>query len=360
LIYLATVLALTILAPKSGETVATLKDAQKAYLSGSRAERSLRMDNAADRAKLFAVGNRQCPLRLAWKDAGSAVRVTLTTEGRNPIALSVTNRMGVWVTNLELGKTYRMRVESVGRGDSAEVSFRTEDVPPRLLRADGVSNFRDLGGWKTAGGKRVRQNLIFRSAGLRSSSKSEGGFLRQRTRLGARRVTDAGIKTLKSEFGIRTDLELRTPQEIAGMETTLLGPQAQWKAVSFAAYDFIDNSVRGREPFAKIFKTFTKRENYPILMHCSGGRDRTGTLAFLLNGLLGVSEDDLLRDWEMSIFSDQGAGFSSDRIERLTAYLAGLPGDTLSERIEVYVKSCGIKDEEIKAFREIMLEDRSK
>ena len=140
------------------------------------------------------------------------------------------------------------------------------------------------------------------------------------------------------------------------METTLLGPDVQWVCVPFAAYDFVDNAVHGREPFAKIFSLFADGKNYPILMHCSGGRDRTGTLAFLLNGLLGVSEEDLCRDWEMSVFSGVGAQFRSDRIERLVAYLNKRPGRTLREKIESYARGCGITDEEIAAFRAIMLE----
>ena len=79
-------------------------------------------------------------------------------------------------------------------------------------------------------------------------------------------------------------------------------------------------------------------------------------MAFLLNGLLGVSEDDLLRDWEYSVFCDQGASFNSGRIRRLLGYLETLPGSTVNERIESYVRSCGITDAEIAAFRDLMLE----
>ena len=89
-------------------------------------------------------------------------------------------------------------------------------------------------------------------------------------------------------------------------------------------------------------------------MHCAGGHDRTGTLAFLLNGLLGVEEDDLCRDWEASVFSDAGMKFSSDCIVRLLGYLKTMPGSTLQERIEAYVKGCGVTDAEIAAFRAIM------
>lgn len=349
-------LALAIVAPKDGATVPTLRDGQKAYLEEKRTERFVRMDNPADRAKLFAFGATQKPLRLEWSGETNAVwELSVSAEGGREDVFALTNRTVAYITNLELGRTYRWMVRRAGTGESVSASFTTEETPPRLLRAGGVSNFRDLGGWRTADGKRVRENMIFRSAGLRSSSKSKGSFFRQTVELGAQRVTAEGIATLRNDFGIRTDLELRTPQETAGMQWTLLGKDVGWKCVSFAAYEFIDNSIRGREPFAKIFETFTKEENYPILMHCSGGRDRTGTLAFLLNGLLGVGEDDLCRDWETSIFSDQGAKFVSGRIKGLIDYLNTMPGDTLQARIETYARGCGVTDAEIAAFRSIML-----
>ena len=349
--------ALAIVAPKDGAVVPTLKEAQKTYLAGARAERFVRMDNAADRAKLLRTGATQRPLRLAWTGETNAVYLlNIVRDGGEEESFAVSNRTEVWVTNLELGRRYQWMVRQAGTRDSATASFVTEETAPRLLRADGVGNFRDLGGWKTSDGKRVKENLVFRSAGLRFSSKSSGGFFRRKVELGARRVTDAGIETLRDDFKVKTDLELRTPQETAGMDDTVLGAGVRWENVSFAAYGFVENLVRGREPFARIFRIFTKRESYPVLFHCSGGRDRTGTLAFLLNGLLGVSEDDLCRDWETSVFSDNGMKFTSDRIKGLISYLNTLPGATMKERCESYAKSCGITSEEIAAFRGIMLE----
>ncbi|MBQ0032118.1 MAG: tyrosine-protein phosphatase [bacterium] len=351
-------LALAIVAPKDGATVPTLREGQKAYLEEKRTERFIRMDNPADRAKLFAFGATQKPLKLEWSGDTNAVYIlTVTADGGKDEVFSLTNRTNAYITNLELGKAYRWAVRQEGTENSDSATFTTEDEPPRLLRAGGVSNFRDLGGWRTADGKRVCENMIFRSAGLRSSSKSTGSFLRRTIMLGDRRVTADGIAALRDDFRIKTDLELRTPQETAGMNGTLLGTNGSWRCISFAAYDFIDNSVRGREPFAKIFEIFTKEENYPVLMHCSGGRDRTGTLAFLLNGLLGVDEDDLCRDWETSVFSDPGMKFRSDNILRLLDYLKMMPGETFRARVESYVKGCGVSEAEIAVFRSIMLKD---
>ncbi len=349
--------ALAILAPKDGAVVPTQKDAQKAYFSGDRAERSLRMSNPSDRAKFAAVGATQRPLELAWAggETNAVCVLKVVREGGALEVFSVTNRTKVYLTNLELGARYHWSVFD-GR-DTAAGTFVTEADAPRFLRADGVGNFRDIGGWRTADGRRVRENRIFRSAGLRASSRSEGnGLFSTRIVPGARRVTDAGLATLRNDFRIRTDLELRTPQETAGMGTTLLGAGVKWVNESFAAYDFIDSPSRGKGPFGRIFRLFADERNYPVLMHCSGGRDRTGTLAFLLNGLLGVSEDDLCRDWEATIFADRGPKFTFDRLQRLLDYLQTYPGDTLQSRIEVYARSCGVTDDEIAAFRKLMLE----
>ena len=350
------VLAIAIVAPKDGATVPTLRDGQKAYLEEKRTERFIRMDNPADRAKLLQIGATQKPLRLEWSGETNAVyELTVEADGGTAENFSLTNRTMAYITNLGLGRTYRWTVRQSGTEESAAGTFTTDSEPPRLLRAGGVSNFRDLGGWRTTDGKMVREDMIFRSAGLRSSSKMKGSFFRRTVVLGDRRVTTEGIATLNRDFKIKTDLELRTPQETAGMKGTVLGEGVQWKNISFAAYDLVDNTVRGREPFAKIFEIFTKEENYPVLMHCSGGRDRTGTLAFLLNGLLGVDEDDLCRDWETSVFSDAGMKFNPGNVQRLMGYLRTMPGETLQARIEAYVRGCGISEAEIAAFRSIML-----
>lgn len=347
---------LSISTPQDGAVVPTLKEGQKAYFAGSCAERLTRLDNAPDRAKLFSMGAVQKPVKLTWSGPTNAVyELTISVEGGEEECFSLTNRTQAYVTNLELGRRYGWMVREVGTGESASASFLTEPDGPRFLRADGVFNFRDLGGWKTASGKTVRENMIFRSSGLRASSRNRGSLFRKNIELGERRVTDGGIATLREDFRIRTDLELRSSSESTGMGDTVLGAGVRWVKEPFVAYEAVDNVIRGREPFAKIFSLFTKGENYPILMHCADGQDITGTLAFLLNGLLGVGEDDLCRDWEASVFSNPGTTCSPARLRGFLKYLNGFPGRTVQERIVAYAHGCGITDAEIDAFRAIML-----
>ena len=63
------------------------------------------------------------------------------------------------------------------------------------------------------------------------------------------------------------------------------------------------NPTKARETVAKIFEHIKEADQKPIYYHCYGGADRTGTLGFLINGLLGVSYSDLVIDFELTSYS---------------------------------------------------------
>ena len=110
-------------------------------------------------------------------------------------------------------------------------------------------------------------------------------------------------------------------------------------------------------------KTFAKRENYPIYIHCSLGRDRTGTLAFLINALCSVGVDDLYRDYETSFFSEMGCldGQSAvgmmTQIKVLHDYLAQYGTGTLAQNTEKFMLDIGVTQAEIDSIRSILLEE---
>lgn len=345
--------ALAIVSPRDGAEVGLLRDAQRDYLEKPTAERLRLFDDGAYRAELAKATGAPRPVRLEWSGAGETSVITVDGE-----STEVKNATSILVTNLEPGKTYRWSVKS--GNEIVHSSFTTDSTLPRLLYVSGLDNIRDCGGWKGLDGKRVRFNRIFRTSGLRRSSKKRGsGFVANSYVAGETNITAAGISQLKA-LNIKSEIELRTKEETIHLKRSVLGSDVHWFAEPFVAYQYIDGFARGREPFARIFRQFLDEKNYPILMHCSGGRDRTGTLAFILNGLLGVSDDDLCRDWEASAFCDSALSFGSSRVRRLESYLKGLGGETLAEDCEIYVRSCGISDEEIARFRELMLEGGGK
>lgn len=241
--------------------------------------------------------------------------------------------------------------------ESAAAAFTTEDTPPRFIDLEGrVGNVRDLGGWKTETGRRVRQGMIYRGQGLNDNSKS--GLRRGRNRL-----TVEDVEYMSGRLGIRTDLDLRSGWETAGMSGSPLGPGVRFVHSSSASYRGIFERA-GMETMAKNFRLFCDRANYPIYFHCIAGADRTGSLAYILNGLLGVSGHDLEIDWEVTFYPKMHGVREEGKTKKdwrgthwfdegLAKY--GDAGSPLSERVELYLKDCGVTGDEIARFREIML-----
>ncbi|HCG20648.1 MAG TPA: hypothetical protein DER26_06600 [Verrucomicrobia bacterium] len=174
---------------------------------------------------------------------------------------------------------------------------------------------------------------------------------------GADFVTDEGRRQMLDGFGVRTEIDLRTDEETFGLDGSPLGPRCRRVHVSSNAYEGM-KTRRGREAFASAFRLFLDPSNYAVDFHCIAGQDRTGTLSFILLGILGVSEDDLLRDWEATAFWNKSTHFRHENaIDRLLAVFAAFEGETLNDRICAYVRSCGFTDADIGFFRKLMLED---
>lgn len=174
---------------------------------------------------------------------------------------------------------------------------------------------------------------------------------------GSSRLDAAACFYMTNALGIRTDIDLRGPHETFGMTGSPLGSNVRWRHISSAAYGNMVTAF-GREAFAKAFAVFLDDGNYPIDFHCIAGQDRTGSLAFILNALLGVDEDELYKDWEATGFWNPKCSFRHEgSLDALVAVFRPYPGETLRERVENYVKSVGFTDADIASFRKLMLED---
>ena len=91
-------------------------------------------------------------------------------------------------------------------------------------------------------------------------------------------------------------------------------------------------------------------------MHCTAGADWTGTVCYLLNALLGVSEKDLMKDFEMTSFSIYGLRTdTSGRFMYLYILLNETNGKNLKEKAEKLLLSIGVTSDEIKSIRSILL-----
>ncbi|MBQ7923273.1 MAG: tyrosine-protein phosphatase [Clostridia bacterium] len=186
-----------------------------------------------------------------------------------------TAEKSVVIENLKIASTYYWRVN-----DSKTASFSTEDIAPRIIRAEGVYNIRDIGGWKTEDGRRIKQGLIYR-----------GSYMNE--------ITEEGITVLRDTLGIRTDIDLRK-EMIGEMDASPLGDTVKFYLFPFEhPYNefFTEEQI---EATCQVFELFADENNYPIFFHCYHGADRTGNIAYILNCLLGMKYEDILLEFEMT------------------------------------------------------------
>ena len=232
---------------------------------------------------------------------------------------------------------------------------------PALGQRDEI--LRDLGGLKGMDGKTVRTGMIFRSGGFNDNAKFKlvddeekpGKKKRQYYGRGKERLTAEAREFQVKNFGIRTDLDLRSDGECNEMTGSPLGPQVKWVHNPSSSYGGFHKGD-GKEATKRNFALFLDEKNYPIGFHCIAGADRTGSLAYFLEALLGVSDADLCLDWELTAFHNPNHKFAhADRYDKLVAGFGKYPGANTREKAERYAKSLGFTDEDIAKFRKIML-----
>ena len=289
--------------------------------------------------------------------------------------------------NLKLGQTYYWKVWSdikckdyscgstlngpcaCGKAkkahESSVASFTTDAQPPRWIAIEGrTKNIRDLGGWKTRDGRRVKQGLVFRGQGLNDNSVNGDAK-------GANRLMVEDIALFTQTLGVKTDLDLRSGRELADMKQSPLGAGVKLIHHPSSAYNGIfkknpdELSSSGMKTMAENFRVFCDEKNYPIYFHCIGGADRTGSLAYVLNGILGVDKHDLDVDWEATFYPslpELEKGYNGPTYWRREQYFDegfakyGDANSSWNDRIELYLLDCGVTKEEIAKFRSIMLE----
>ena len=338
---------ITALSPGTHSTVMLSNDIVAQYMRADYEHRDV--DQYATGEDIYA----PVQVDLSWSCVGDPlyynIKVAKDNAFTEPIKF-VTDIPSITLENLQVATTYYWQVSA--RYDSRIVkseifSFSTAASQPRTVYVQGVSNTRDLGGWMTESGKRVRQGLLYR-----------GGKLDD--------VTETGIKQITAALDIRTDLDLRGSEE-TGAIVSPLGPDVQFFNISCPRYiggDYGINLSDNWPNLLEIMRVFADENNYPIYFHCSLGRDRTGTVAFLINALLGVSREDLTRDYELSFLSEGGCSDGSrsqnmlPNLDNIYNYIMSYgDGETLSAHTENFLLGIGMTQTEINNIRSIMLEE---
>ena len=273
------------------------------------------------------------------------------------------------------GTTYYYKV--VGENKETKIdSFKVDDSGVRPITVGGAANVRDLGGWKADGGI-ISYNLLYRGGKINDGQNCA--------------LDENGLDVMKNTLGIKTEIDLRFANiDDGGQTESVLGKDVKYVKAPFHAYNYIlpefshygENDRSYLEISASslktIFDVLADEKNYPIFFHCNAGADRTGTLAFLIESVLGVSESDMTKDFELTSFSSYGPRYrgkikngqfvngvmqddSSNFVafgyflERIKAVYCG-DNESLNAGAVNYLKAvCGVTEEEFSAIRKILI-----
>ena len=298
------------------------------------------------------------PLVINWENDGtlSGIKLTVAEDKKmSEVFLSKdldTKAESAPIFNLIPGKDYWFKVTGDNGGKAKVLARGTlkAEGTLRMIRTDALHNVRDIGGWETADGKTIKYGLIFRGGQMnRQDPPSEDDLV-----------------LMKEKLGIKADVDLRWDSELDGgtpddpsddLYYTPLGDGVEYAHMPVNLYD-PGNADKTQWNNMLNFVMDHVIAGQPCYIHCAAGADRTGTTCFLLEGVLGLSELSLSKEYELTSFSTYGRRRRNDpnAYKNMVTYILGRDGDTLRDKFEDYLTNyVGISKEKIEAFRAAML-----
>lgn len=245
------------------------------------------------------------------------------------------------IANLKTDTEYFYQIQVVftnGVTTAVSGSFRTEKSP-RILTVEGIRNVRDIGGWTAEHGKTIRQGLLYRGTELDGAVVPEY------------KITDAGCQTMLVDFGIRTEMDLRWSGDVP-QHINVLGSSVTHEFYGAPLYTGIF-LPENQENVRRIFTTLADPAAYPVYMHCTYGLDRTGTICCILQAVLGVTEDDIRREYLLSGL--HLLDLNEVAFDNLMDMLKEYPGNTLQEKAQNYLLTIGVTQQQIDSLKQIYL-----
>jgi protein-tyrosine phosphatase len=196
----------------------------------------------------------------------------------------------------------------------------------RRIDLPGCANFRDLGGYPTRGGMRLRWRRLFRSDALHD-------------------LTPEGADRVVEEFGIGAIIDLRTTGEVGAVGRGHLGDRTpvyhhmplfdgpltddteSVNQLTLADRYFLI-AERAKAPIANVVTALAECST-PAVFHCAAGKDRTGLISAIVLGVLDVPDEFIVADYAAT---QANLDAIIDRLSQSEGYreaLENLPADTL-------------------------------
>lgn len=230
--------------------------------------------------------------------------------------------------------------------------FMQHTTPGTPLPFILCENFRDLGGYRGWGGKSVRYGVFYRAPALANLTLPEDRA----------RFESLGIRTV-FDFRSAKEREVAPDPVFAGVKNICISAmfEPDGTEMSFDLEKIIhsDDGIRMltqgvhesyvRMPFDNpayraLFAAICADET-PILFHCTAGKDRTGVAAALILTMLGVSREDVIRDYlltndcrltgrgEFYAYLEQ-AGLSPEKARQVAQVATGVRRESIENALD--------------------------
>lgn len=236
----------------------------------------------------------------------------------------------------------------------------------RQIRLIGAHNFRDLGGYRTADGGRLRWRRLFRSDSLHALTEDD---LRQLDQMGLTIVLD--LRTLdelernRHPFGDGGRIRHQHLPFIESIDPAWL--EDDENGLDGLYLRMLEHSHRA---ICTAFSILAVGKNYPAVFHCAAGKDRTGLLSALILRSVGVSDADIVTDYALTEGNMQARlealrtqipdeRYRTVRPEMLTGTLTRTLAafDERYGSTQAFLEACGIDQRQIRQLRSHLVEE---
>ena len=291
-----------------------------------------------------------------------------------------------YIKNLFVNEKYYVKVSADGKS-SQTINFTTGDYP-RWIDARPMFNVRDMGGYMTSSGQRIRQGLIYRGGEITPAVGWKANSWSSYTGDVGGRYTGSDGKMVDQHITSQTDESKEVFRNVMGMVGGLeidlrsSGERNGYTKCGFAenndisymlkeinSYDSPMRDAKKRELIKDVFEAFAQADQRPVYFHCYGGADRTGVVGFMLGAVLGMSYTDLVIDFELTSYSSNPSrnyrshlrsgpyNYWPRMIDYLKNDLHWSNSKTMKDSMEEFlINECKISQTTIDTIRNIMLE----
>ena len=229
--------------------------------------------------------------KLKWKSTKKSV-VTVSYNKKKAIATVKAKKKGTAKIKVTYNKkTYVCKVKV--KNQTPTITPADIDLEKQKLPVTDIVNARQLGGYETTDGKKVKANLLLRTAKLSTA-------------------TDEDLAVLKNDFNLGYIVDLRKGCE--DLLTIAGGKDPEIEGVKEVFAGFAGPSQTEPDAYAKSLKKketiqsmklflqtlLDNKGEKAVIFHCSLGKDRTGIMAAVILSIFRVSDEIILGDYMLS------------------------------------------------------------